>query len=186
MIHNKMVSKKIIVYIDGSNMYFSVKNTFNCKIDFLKFCKKLAGKNELVKIKYYIAPVGESDSKIYAEQQKFFEKLKQIDKLELVFGRLEKHKKDGNSFYVEKATDVNLTLDILLDAFDNEYDEAYLVSNDGDFSGVVSAVIERFKKKIVYVAIGNRKSISYHLKKVSSRTLNINEDFIREVLVNLK
>jgi len=176
--------KKISIYIDGSNFYFSVKKSFNCKIDIEKFCKKLFNKGDLVKINYYIAPVGESNLEMYSEQQKFFEKLKKINKLKIVFGRLEKRKREGEEYYVEKATDVNLALDLVLDAQAGIYDEAYLISNDGDFSEAVKEIIKRFKKKIIYVAIGNRKSISYHLKKVASSTININKDFISAVKIN--
>jgi uncharacterized LabA/DUF88 family protein len=55
------------------------------------------------------------------------------------------------------------------------------VSNDGNFSEAVKAVRERFFKKITYVAIGTNKTISYHLKKVASNTLRINEKFIEEI-----
>ena len=120
---------------------------------------------------------------MYANQQKFFEKLKKIDKLAIVLGRLERRKQDGKEYYVEKATDVNLTLDLVLDAQANVYDEAYLISNDGDFSGAIKAVIERFGKEIVYVAIGNRKSISYHLKQVASRTLKIESSFVTDLKI---
>jgi uncharacterized LabA/DUF88 family protein len=173
--------KKGVIYIDGSNFYFSVKKKFNCKIDIEKFCKKLIGKNKLVEIKYYIAPVGESNPEMYIEQQRFFEKLREIKNLKIIFGRLEKRKRDGKTYFVKKATDVNLALDLALDAQASIYDEAFLVSNDGDFSGAVNAAIERFGKQIIYVAIGNSKSISYHLKKVSSKMLKIDEDFIEEL-----
>jgi uncharacterized LabA/DUF88 family protein len=143
----------------------------------------LSQDNELIKIKYYIAPIGESDPKKYSEQQKFFEKLKRIKNLSIVFGRLEKHKKDGKSFYVEKATDINLALDLVLDAIDNVYDNALIVSNDGDFSGVISSVISRFKKKVIYIAIGNKKSISYHLKNVSSSTFIVDKEFIEDLKI---
>ena len=175
--------KRIIIYIDGSNFYFSIKKIFKCKIDIEKFCNKLSDNDILIKINYYISPVGEANPEMYAEQQRFFEKLRKINKLKIVFGRLEKHKKDGKTFYVEKATDINLTLDLVLDAQAGEYDEAYLISNDGDFSEAVRAAIGRFKKKVNYIAIGNKKSISYHLKKVSSSTLIINEDFISETKI---
>jgi uncharacterized LabA/DUF88 family protein len=173
--------KRVAIYIDGSNFYFSVKKKFNCNVDIEKFCKKLAGDNDLVKINYYIAPVGESDIDRYVEQQRFFEKLRKIDKLKIIFGRLEKRKRDGKIYYVEKATDVNLALDLVLDAQSNEFDEAFLISNDGDFSGAVKAVRERFSKEATYIAVGNNKMISYHLKKVASKTIRINEDFIEEV-----
>ena len=174
----------IIIYIDGSNFYFSIKKRFNCKVDLEKFCSKLAKNDNLIKIKYYISPVGESNKKLYAEQQKFLQKIREIENLEIVFGRLEKRKRDGDIYYVEKATDVNLVLDLVLDAQSGLYDKAYLISNDGDFSGAVKESIERFDKKIVYVAVGNKKSISYHLKKVASSTININESFISELKIN--
>jgi len=37
--------KKIVVYINGSNFYFSVKKAFNYKVDIEKFCKKLVKEN---------------------------------------------------------------------------------------------------------------------------------------------
>ena len=170
--------KKVAIYIDGSNFYFSAKKSFNCHIDIEKFCRKLVGNNTLIKINYYIAPVGESNPEMYVEQQKFFEKLRKIRHLKIIFGRLEKRKRKEEVYYVEKATDVNLALDIVLDAQADVYDTAFLVSNDGDFSGAVKASIERFEKEMVYVAVGGRKSISYHLKNVASRTLRVNEDFV--------
>jgi uncharacterized LabA/DUF88 family protein len=174
--------KKVSIYIDGSNFYFSVKKKFGCKVDIQKFCKKLSGENELIEIKYYIAPVEQlSNPLMYAEQQSFFDKLREIKNLKIIFGRLEKRKRDGKIYFVEKATDVNLALDLILDAQANIYDKAYLISNDGDFSGAVSAIIERFGRKIVYVAIGNEKMVSHHLRKVSSETLKISDQFIEGI-----
>lgn len=172
--------ENIAIYIDGSNLYFSVKNTFGCKIDLEKFCKKLAKYGKIIKINYYIAPVKQfNNPKMYAQQQSFFEKIKKIDKLNIIFGRLEKRKKDGEIYYVEKASDVNLALDLALDAQKVVYDKAFLISNDGDFSGAVSSAIG-FGKKVIYVAIGNNKAISHHLNKVASSTLRINKEFIED------
>lgn len=174
--------KRIAIYIDGSNFYFSVKKKFNCKINIEKFCKKLAGKDNLININYYIASIEQfSNPEMYADQQRFFRKLKKINNLKIIFGRLEKRKQDGNIYFVEKATDVNLALDLVLDAQSNDYDEAFLISNDGDFSGAVKAVSERFSKNVTYVAIGNNKMISYHLKKVATKTLMINEDYMEDL-----
>jgi len=173
--------RRVSIYIDGSNFYFSVKNAFNCKINIEKFCKKLSEKYELIEIKYYISPVEQlSNPEMYAEQQSFFDKLRKIKNLKIIFGRLEKRKRDEKIYYVEKATDVNLALDLVLDAQANLYDEAFLVSNDGDFSGAVKAVLERFRKEITYIVIGNKKSISYHLKKVSSKTFHVTKNFIND------
>ena len=174
--------KRIAIYIDGSNFYFSVKKKFNCRVNIDKFCKKLTGENNLIKINYYVAPIDQvSNPEMYAQQQSFFDKIREIKNLSIIFGRLEKRKQDGNVYFVEKATDVNLALDVVLDAQSNKYDEAFLISNDGDFSGAVKAATERFSKQIIYVAIGNNRMISYHLKKVASKTLRITKEFIEEV-----
>lgn len=172
--------KRVVIYIDGSNFYFSVKSRFNLKLDIEKFCQKLIGGNELIKINYYIAPLNQkTHPKQYLEQQKFFGRLKNIDKLNIILGRLEKRKRDGDIYYVEKASDVNLALDLVLDAEKGIYDEAYLISNDGDFSGAVLAA-KGFGRNIIYVAVGNKKSISHHLKKVSSLTFYITKNFISD------
>ena len=122
--------KKVVIYIDGSNFYFSIKNKFNVKINIDKFCQKIVEDNELIKINYYIAPLDQkTHPKQYLEQQKFFDGLKKIDKLNIILGRLEKRKRDGEVFYVEKASDVNLALDLVLDAEKGIYDEAYLISS---------------------------------------------------------
>ena len=174
--------KRIVIYIDGSNFYFSVNKTFNCKIDIEKFCKKLVGENNLIEIKYYIAPIEQLNNPgMYAKQQSFFDKIREIKNFSIIFGRLEKRKQDGKIYFVEKATDVNLALDLVLDAQANLYDEAFLVSNDGDFSGAVNASIKRFEKEITYIAIGNNKMISYHLKNVASKTKRIDKNFIEDI-----
>jgi uncharacterized LabA/DUF88 family protein len=172
--------KKIVIYIEGSNFYFSIKNKFNVKINIDKFCQKIVEDNELIKINYYIAPLNQkTHPKQYLEQQKFFDGLKKIDKLNIILGRLEKRKREGDIFYVEKASDINLALDLVLDAGKGVYDEAYLISNDGDFSGAVNAA-KNFGKIVVYVAVGNRKAISHYLKKVASRTFYITKKFIED------
>lgn len=175
--------KKVAIYIDGSNFYFSLKSKFNCKINIEEFCKKLTKEENLIQINYYLSPVGENNLHLYTKQQKFFEKLLKVEKLRLVFGRLEKRKREGKTYYIEKATDVNLALDLVLDGQANIYEKAYLVSNDGDFSEAVKETIKRFQKEIVYVCISNKKGISHHLKKVSSKVLKIDELFISNLKI---
>ncbi len=175
--------KRVVIYIDGSNFYFSIKNKFNVKIDIEKFCQKLVKNKELIKINYYIAPLNQkTHPEQYLEQQKFFDGLKKIKNFNIILGRLEKRKRDGEVYYVEKASDVNLALNLVLDAEKGIYDKAYLISNDGDFSGAVKAV-KNFGKDVIYVAIGNRKAISHYLKKVASLTFYITKKFIEDCIL---
>lgn len=175
--------RNIIIYIDGSNFYFSIKKRFGIIINLEKFCHKLLGDNDLVSINYYIAPLNQkTHPEQYLEQQKFFDRLRKIKKLHITFGRLEKRKREGETYYIEKASDVNLALDLVLDAQKNKYDEAYLISNDGDFSGAVKAA-KGMGKKVVYVAVGTRNSISHYLNNVASRTFYITQKFIDDCIL---
>lgn len=56
--------------------------------------------------------------------------------------------------YVEKAVDVMLAVDLVLMAERDEFDAAYLLTADGDYTPAVNAVREHGKK--VYVASCNR------------------------------
>lgn len=48
----------------------------------------------------------------------------------------------------EKASDVNLATQLLLDAFDDEFDCAVVISNDSDLLAPIKTVRERFGKKV--------------------------------------
>jgi len=128
--------KRVAIYIDGSNLYFSIKKTFKCKIDIEKFCKKLIGDDYLIKINYYIASIEQfNNPEMYAEQQSFFEKIKRVEKLAVILGRLEKRKREGDIYYVEKASDVNLALDLVLDSQKGIYNGLILFQMMGIFLG---------------------------------------------------
>lgn len=171
---------RVAIYIDGSNFYFSIKR-FNLKIDINKFCRKLVGNSNLIKINYYIAPVDiMSNLREYSKQQKFFSKLKKIKNLNIILGRLEKRKTGNTVYYIEKASDINLALDLVLDAQKDLYNKAFLISNDGDFSTAVSSAIG-FGKEVIYVAIGNKRFFSHHLNKVATTTIKINKDFLSDL-----
>ena len=50
---------RMMIFIDGSNLYHSLKNHFNrTDLDIGKFCNKLLEKRRLIRIYYYNARVG--------------------------------------------------------------------------------------------------------------------------------
>lgn len=49
----------------------------------------------------------------------------------------------------EKGSDVNLATHLLVDAFDNRFEVAVIISNDSDLKEPISLVRSRFGKKIV-------------------------------------
>ncbi|MDZ4256906.1 MAG: NYN domain-containing protein, partial [archaeon] len=80
-----------MIFIDGSNLYHSLKRNFNtAKIDFEKFGMHLIGKDDLITIFYYTAPVHQNDDPVaYQSQQKFLANLAKVKRMKIFFGRLE-------------------------------------------------------------------------------------------------
>ena len=85
---------RIMIFVDGSNYYHSLKKSFNtAKVDFQKISNFLVKENNLINIYFYVSPVPwQEDAEKYSSQQKYFEKLKLIKRLELILGRLEHRK----------------------------------------------------------------------------------------------
>ena len=71
----------------------------------------------------------------------------------------------------EKRTDVNLATQLLLDAFDNSFDCAAIVSNDSDLVQPIRRVRQKFGKRIGLICARDRPS----------KDLNGHVDFFRYI-----
>ena len=166
---------KAMVFIDGSNLYKSLKaETNDPRLDFLKFATKLAGPDDLHTVYYYNAPLIERlDPAQYKRQQKFLATLQNTDGVIVRLGRLVQRK----GVLVEKGVDVLLTTDMLTHAFQNDYDTAILVSGDGDFAEVVSAVT-RQGRKVKNAAFKSARSGA--LVKVSHTFIELTAAYVKD------
>jgi uncharacterized LabA/DUF88 family protein len=163
--------EKIVIFIDGSNLYHLVKKLCHYKkqieFNFQKFLNAIVGGRNLVRVYYYNCPLDRNkDNKAYRSQQRFFEKLREIPNFKLVLCRMQKIKIDGKTIYQVKEDDIHLAVDMVKFAYNNAYDSAILVSSDGDFVPAINAVQEIGKK---VEDIGFEHKFSYHLKKVCDR-----------------
>ena len=136
--------ERVMIFIDGNNFYYGCKDTIGTShIDFKKLLKFLAKDRELVKAYYYNALLDKSqNSETYKKQMVFFDELREVGiEVILCSGKA----KAGRNI---KGDDVNLAVDMLINAFKNSYDTAILVSGDGDFLPLVKAVKDEFRKKV--------------------------------------
>jgi uncharacterized LabA/DUF88 family protein len=78
----------------------------------------------------------------------------------------------------EKMTDVNIAIELLVDAQQDNFDTALLVSADSDLTGPVVKVRTLFPKKRVLVAFPPDR-VSERLKREASAWTNIGKDAIR-------
>src|SRR3989344_5381845 len=147
MIEKDNKVERIIIFIDGNNLYHIVKRIFpsrrQIEFNFKKFVDYLTENRKLVNVHYYTAPLDKSyDEGGYIKQQKFFYLLQRIPNFKLVLCRMQKIKIDGKIVYQVKEDDIHLAVDMVKLAYNNAYDTAVLVSSDGDFVPAVLAVKE--------------------------------------------
>lgn len=130
----------------------------NCKWLNLKalVLSLLKPKQELAELKYFTSRVSNNPDK-QKRQIAYIEAL-ETEGIKVYYGHYRRDtiecKRCGNIWpnYNEKMTDVNITTQMLVDAFQNKYDMAMLVSGDSDLVPPIRAIHENFKQKRVFVA----------------------------------
>ena len=164
---------RIMIFIDGSNLYHSLKNHFKrTDIDIGKFCNKLLEKRRLIRTYYYNATVGQREEPDrYRDQQKFFAGINAIPYCELRLGRLVYNNWPSAPPY-EKGVDILLATDMITHSFKNNYDVAILIAGDNDYVGAIQGVKDNGKN--VEVALFGKERTSMQLRKVADKVIAIN------------
>ena len=138
-----MEKKKVIVYVDGYNFYYGLKNGGErwkrlYWLDVVKFFERMMlPEQELVEVNYYSArPVDYPQA--YYNQDKFFQANETNPKFKLHLGLYKKKKiKCQNcgfkiKTYEEKESDVRVATGMLTDLFTKRCDITIVVSADSD------------------------------------------------------
>ena len=162
------------MFIDGSNFYHSSKklNVVD-KINFQKLINELVGDRELIKVFYYNSPLDISvNSKIYWKQQKFFDMLRKIPKVEVILCKQRKVNRYGEFVYEVKGDDTHLVSDFVGEAYENVYDIAIIVSGDEDFVSPIKRV-RKLGKKIENAYFSS--SSSFNLRNACDKSVPINK-----------
>ncbi len=171
-----MTNKKCIILIDGSNLFFKLKDLqlHNLlSLNFSAFTKKLAKNCEVVKSIYYVGKIRTDGIKktqeMHTNQQKLFEHLKK-HKVSYSLGYL--LKSDGK--FHEKGVDVNIAVDMLVATYENLADRIILVSSDTDLLPAIKKAKEK-GKWVEYIGFSHQPSIAM-VANCSESTLFKRED----------
>lgn len=160
--------KKVWMYVDGPNFYYSIKDTgTNIALgwcDFRKLAEQhfLEEDSILERISYFTAPVGDLGWKDGEDQrqEKWITAVSTIKNLQTFRGY---YMGDVPKNRREKQTDVNIAIQLLLGALKEDgYDTAILVSGDTDLIPAVLAVQrETLHKKSVQIYVPLREPSHY-------------------------
>lgn len=175
--------ERVSIYIDGANFYGGLTTIdpkyTDTKFDFKKYLDKAIGKRILVQVYYYNASLKQQiNPLIFKKQQKFFERLRHIEKYKVILcKRQQRISKDGESYFTIKGDDIHLAIDMLNDACENKYDTAILLSGDGDFAPLVKYVRNKGKKVENHHFTDN---ISLDLLKECNMSMVINKKIVNK------
>lgn len=155
---------KTIVYVDSFNLYYGcLKGTAYKWLDLAKLVSLLLPNHQVEKIKYFTAKMVSTPHKPSrsTNQQIYLRALATMPSVEITYGRFlsstvrmpcaDPAAKPRTVEVIkteEKGSDVNLAAHLLMDAVDNAYDLAVVVSNDSDLLLPIQWVRDRFKKKV--------------------------------------
>lgn len=177
---NILQKERVAVYVDGFNIYFGMLEAGLEKLKWLNLrtlTESLLKPNQkLEEIKYFTSRVSNNPDK-QKRQSIYLEALESVG-IKIYYGHYQRDKVEcklcGNIWanYNEKMTDVNIATQMIIDAYQDKYDMAMLISGDSDLVPPIKAVHECFSNKRVFVAFPpKRYNSSVALQAKGSLTL---------------
>ena len=165
--------------------------------------------HEFIGLKYFSAKVSDPsyDLSKSQRQQIYFRALRTLTNTEIILGHFNVHtvtmrlaepiEYEENIPFVnkakkvkktrvkvikreEKGSDVNIATHMLIDAYENKYDSAVLISNDSDLMSPVMHIKTKLRKKIINLSPHPKNSIQ--LKKGSTYATKITEKNLKDSL----
>ena len=181
--------KRVVAYVDGFNLYFGLKHSGFKRYYWLDVNALAAS---LLKPDQWLVATHYFTARIRNNGHNVADRKRQNDYLEALvlqgvrcqFGHyLEKTRECRKCHaswpdYEEKMTDVNIAIQLLVDAFDDVFDLALVISGDSDLTTPIHLVRQRFPAKRVICAFPPQR-YSSELKRCASGYLNIGEDKLR-------
>jgi uncharacterized LabA/DUF88 family protein len=168
------------IFVDGPNFHLAQQQEgIHIRVDLNLLARRLTKGFRLVKLRYYTSPLPNPGTASYRAQQRFFAQIARSGRIELVLGRNEPRtdRVTGRRYHVEKETDVNLAVDMVVGAYRDRYDVAMLVAGDTDYVRAVQALQER-GKKLIWCPLPAQRRID-QLAKLADGTMELDGKFLR-------
>lgn len=178
--------ERVIAYVDGYNLYYSLREkrwkrfywlNIQAMVGFL-----LRPDQMLVTTKYFTTIVKQPEKR-RRRQAVFLEALRTLNDFQVYYGHflvdMVSCRSCGHTYetYHEKMTDVNISVELMTDAFQDQFDVALLVSADSDLVGPVKAVRRLFSHKRVVVAFPPGRS-SKALKQAADAQIYVGRNVL--------
>jgi uncharacterized LabA/DUF88 family protein len=178
--------ERVIAYVDGFNLYFGLRDSGWRRFYWLNVQRLaqnlLKPSQQLITTKYFTARISKPQDK-QRRQSLYIEALETVQQCRIFYGKYQSKPHVCNNCgyrYMreeEKMTDVNIAVELLTDAFQNQFDTAFLISADSDLSAPILAVKNLFPAKRIVAFFPPQRS-SAELMKIVSAYSHINRNVL--------
>lgn len=177
------VPNRVACYIDGYNLYYGIRELKDAKLKWLDV-KRLASSclkegQWLEQVCFFTSRV--KNGREQQRRQNIYLEAIEASGVVLVEGRYQNDqttcRKCGNTWSSphEKKTDVNIATHLIVDAYQDKYDTALLISGDSDLVPPIEAVRTLFPDKRVVVGFPPKRS-HQELRDAASGYFSIGKD----------
>lgn len=159
---------RTIVYVDGFNLYYGACRALGRKwLDLGALCERLLPNDEILEIAYCTADLRKvpNDPEAQIRQRVYHRALRTTPHLRIYRGRFLEKEVAGSLVdpapgertrrivrtFEEKGTDVNIAALMLTDGYEGRYEQAALISNDGDLKMPVEIIRNRLDLPVVVI-----------------------------------
>ncbi len=151
---------RVRVYVDGFNLYHAIDKLKDNRLKWLDLCKLvhnfLDPKVHKLDTVFYFSAYATWKSEAYSRHIAYVKALR-ISGVRTVMGQFKAKDRSCNKCkskwmaHEEKETDVNIALSLLDDAYQDNYDEAIIISQDSDLFPAIKLVQQRFPEKTIKI-----------------------------------
>jgi uncharacterized LabA/DUF88 family protein len=156
---------KTNIYIDAFNLYYgAVIGTRYRWLNVRRMCELLLPDTDIGVVKYFTARVTSwpHDPQKHVRQQVYLRALRSLDNVQIIYGHFLTHQvrmplanqPSGSVRWAnvvkteEKGSDVNLACHLIVDGFEDAFDQAVVVSNDSDLVEPIRVVRNKLGKPV--------------------------------------
>ena len=182
---------RVRVYIDGYNLYYGIKATRKKELywlDLHALCTELCQRREtLDRIFYFTARVSDPPDKT-RRQARYIDALSVHCDIEFVFGQFRSDQRNCRSchepypHHEEKMTDVNIATRLLVDAFEDRFDRAIVLSADSDLRYAIEEARRIARGKAITCVFPPHRG-SKSLREVASDTRRLRVHLLERCLL---
>lgn len=174
--------ERLIVYVDGFNLYHGMHEAFGRAtlwLDLVELARTFRPRQSLVVVKYFTAPVL-NDPPAQSRQAHYIAALSALYPrlFATTSGRYQRksvrcyHCGAAHEHYEEKETDVNIAVTLVTDAALHNMDSAIVVSADSDLVPAVRAAM-KIRPTLFVTAAFPPNRVSKHLRNLMPASFNI-------------